>query len=224
MTLTQLIARFKSLASYDLDVVGETLSDLEITDYLNQAQAELAKRARWFSNKISFSSAANQGVYGLRSGAFDVPLIQITLVILDKNPLKQLSMESLERRFPSWRTDPPGTPEYSVLPNGSELILYPTPLVATENNYVAGYCLPVPLSLDTPGVGSTLPEEIHTYIASLAVVLAAEPMATEPQQLNRLSSLRANAYQLAETLRIESESAVKGVDWQGRGRAKSLNA
>jgi len=222
MTVTQLIARFKSLASYDLDLVGEIRSDLEIVDYLNQAHSELARRTRSFSNKISLTLVANQGIYGLRSGAFGVPLIQVTHVVLDTKPLRQLAMESLDTQFPTWRTDAPGPPEYWTLANGTELIIYPAPLTATSNNFVSGYTLPLAFNVGNPGLEATSPPELHPHIAGLAVALAAEPMATEPQQINRLGSLRANAYQQAETVRAENESAVKGVDWQNRGRIISL--
>ena len=223
MTTSQLIARFKNLAAYDLDIVGGALTDDEILEYLNQAQSDLSRRAGLYSSRIPLTLNADTSTYGLRSSAFRSRIVELTEVYISGRPLERSTVDALVKACPNWRADSSGSPTYWKS-DGQNLIVYPSPttsIVSSVNHYVSGYILAPDLNLTTQTIPD-IPEELHPHIAGLAVVMAAEPHATEVQQLNRLNSMRIAALTEAELVRVTIDKSLNTVDWTQRGRRHKL--
>lgn len=210
MNLTKLIERFRALTAYDLDPIGPfPLEDEPIVDFLNQAQDELARRAKLTTDRGTCHLTVGRSDYPLTGPAFDRRYLRIDSVRYAGEELRRAAPTELDRRFPGWRRAESGSPRTYHVTSAEGLVMVPAPSGSVVLNgpiEVSGAYLPPILSLASPTQELDLPVELHPHVASLAVVIAAEPQATEPSQRARLERLRAEAYAAAAIVRDAQEA------------------
>lgn len=210
MNLTKLIERFRALTAYDLDPIGPfPMEDDPIVAFLNQAQDELARRAKLTTDHGRCHLTVGKADYPLTGSAFDRRYLRIDSVRFNGEELERRAPTELDRRFPGWRKAEPGSPKAFHVTSAEGLVVVPAPsgsAVLAGPIEVSGAYLPAILSLETPTQEVDLPAELHPHVAALAVVFAAEPQATEPSQRARLERMRAEAFAAAATVRDAQEA------------------
>ncbi len=210
MNLTKLIERFRALTAYDLDPIGPfPLEDDAIVDFLNEAQNELARRAKLWTDNGRCHLTVGKAAYPLTGPTFDCRYLRIDAVRYDGEELRRAAPWELDRRFPGWRRAEPGSPKSFHVTSAEGLVLVPAPSGSAVLNgpiEVSGAYLPPILSLEEPTQELDFPTELQPHIATLAVVIAAEPQATEPSQRVRLDRMRAEALGAAARVRDAQEA------------------
>lgn len=214
MNLTKLIERFRALTAYDLDPIGPfPVTDEPIVDFLNQAQDELARRAKLWTDHGRCHLTVGRSTYPLHGPAFDRRYLRIDAVRFDGEELSRQAPWELDRRFPAWRRAEAGSPRAFHVTSAEGLVVVPAPsgsAILTGPLEISGAYLPSLLRLEAPDQEVDLPDELQPHVAALAVVIAAEPQATEPSQRARLERLRAEAFAAAERVR-DAEAAERVV-------------
>lgn len=141
MTLSELIAAFRVTA--DDGIEPYLWSDIEVADYLADAESEACIRARLIADETTPTVA----VIGITTSAWidlHPAVLDVTrarLASMPDRPLAQCPPDEMDRQWPGWETRT-GTPtRYHVL--GGRLRLIPQPTAASDTLYLRLYRAPL---------------------------------------------------------------------------------
>jgi len=159
MTLEQLIAQFR----IDAQDRAEPYfwPDVVVTDWLNEAQAEAAIRARLIHESANtdvcqIAVVAGMSVYPLHAALYELTYQAFIGEDGKRYPLRQVSIEWLDDNVPRWRNgEGPGIPRWLVQTDNS-LRVAPTPKLA-GSIVLEGYRLPLAelsASTDVPEINA----------------------------------------------------------------------
>lgn len=216
MTTQELIDFYKSLLAYDLDSQhGASPSDANVVADLNRA-------LRWISNKIgiykpslTLSLATDTGddypLFDLTNGTcVSSVVVELFNVTIDGIPLAAplatagfrqglWTLGELNDYYPYWRTSGEGVPVRAVWLNARHLMLWPKPtaaIKASTNHQVGARVLAADLSASALSGVPEIPNNCHEAIAYFAAANTGLATASEPEQINRLNSYKAQAEQV----------------------------
>lgn len=224
MTTAELIDRFRSIASYDLDPIGGTsgdLTDSEVVSYLNEAMDELARECELQGISIAFTPTAGVQSYDMQGAAFAKRMLSIERLFVNGIEYDYLPIAQLDDEYTGWRAVGNGKLIRWTLGAFDSLMLYPAPdsTEAAKTWRVDGMILPAKLSASSPSATPEVPHSLHPHIAAYGVFKASYTQATEQQQILRLQAIRDQA--MREVQEIKSRSVVQtspGLSRRGRRR------
>lgn len=224
MTLAELRTLQTNFLSLDLDnYAGESPSTSDQNAQINMAYRRIARKCCLIHPKIPMTLTAGTALYGLSdttvwgSARRMVDIYQVTIngVMLrdcSGNGYGLWTYREFIARHPNWQTADSGTPSKAVT-LGPNLLLHQAPtaaVVSAGQNYVAGQYIPADLdgsTYDTPD----LPEEIQPAIAYLAAIIAATPLATEPEMWTRLQAFGQAWTQMVDDIAEQNRNTLAAI-------------
>ena len=135
LTLTEMIDRVRG----DLGLRGsDRITDTDVTEWLNEGQAEIARLLRWY--RTSFTTGSTSGT---KEYALPIPVagrcIQIEEVIYNDEQLLPTTLEELQRIDWNYRQAGTGTPDYYYLRGNTGFGLHVTPDTTDTDNLLVIY-------------------------------------------------------------------------------------
>lgn len=197
MTQAEAIAYIAELLAYDLDnSVGESPTEAQSVVQINDAIRFVAERCPLFDPTITFTLTASTAEYDLLSDSIvDKKVLKPYYIVIGTRTLTTpdgrrgfWTMQELETKYPTWRTDAAGTVKRAVYVSPNKLILHPKPDASDEalTTYLAGEYIPDDVTTSDDSNQLPLPVTLHKAVCWIAAHEAAIPNASEEgwQRLN----------------------------------------
>lgn len=156
-------AQFYEVRRRLAEVSAAYWTDLELYNWLNQAQYDIAVKSRCLQKEVTVTTVEDQQEYDLKDNSFsDIIDISEDGVYFYTNgsaytPLTRKSKGQLSREFHGWQGVSASVPQYYYYNKSSQTIgLYPKPNSSNEGDYlfINGYYKPKVLHAGTAAAGS----------------------------------------------------------------------